>query len=80
MVVLPGESREELDLLVEEERRQAREGLVELVREGERYHKHVDELTAEDVTARLEAESLRLAWLTDRTRRVFEDTHQRYRR
>lgn len=80
LVVLPGESREELDRLIEEEQRQAREGLVELVREGERYHKHVDELTAEDVPARLEAESARLAWLTARTRRVFEETRQRYRR
>lgn len=80
LVVLPGESREELDRLMEEEQRQAREELVELVRKEERYHKHVDELTAEDVPARLEAESARVSWLTTRTRRVFEETRQRYRR
>lgn len=78
MVVLPGESREELDHLIREERRQAQEGLVELVREGEKYHKHIDELTAGDIPARLEAESARLTWLTDRTRRVLEETRQQY--
>jgi hypothetical protein len=80
MVVLPDESREELNRLIEEEQRRAREGLVELVRGGERYHKHIDELTAEDVPARLEAESSRLAWLTDHTRRVFEETQRQYNR
>jgi hypothetical protein len=80
MVVLPDESPEELNRLIEEEQRRAQEGLVELVRGGERYHKHIDELTAEDVPARLEAKSARLAWLTAHTRRVFEETQRQYNR
>jgi hypothetical protein len=44
------------------------------------YHKHIDELTAEDVPARLETGSARVSWLTTRTRSVFEETRQRYRR
>ena len=80
MVVLPDESREELDRLILEEQRRAQEGLVELVHRGEKYHKHIDELTAGDVPARLEAESARLAWLTERTRRVLEEARQQYYR
>lgn len=80
MVVLPEESREELDRLISEEQRLAQEGLVELVHEGERYYKHIDALAEGDIPARLEAESVRLAWLTDRTHRVLEKTRQQYYR
>lgn len=80
MLVLPGESGEHLQHLVEEERRCAASGLVELREHGATYHKHIDELLPEDVPARLEAESARIAWLTERTRRILEETRQRYHR
>lgn len=78
MVVLPDESREELEQMIEAERLLAQESLVELRHGNEPYYKHIDELTTEDAPARLEAESARLSWLTDRMRKVFEDTRQRY--
>jgi hypothetical protein len=70
---LPGESREELDRLIEEDRRLARAGLVSLVAEdGSIDHKHVDELTPEDMPARRRAETARLDWLMERTDRRLE--------
>jgi hypothetical protein len=70
---LPGESREELDRLIEEDRRLARAGLVSLVAEdGTIDHKHVDELTPEDMPARRRAETARLDWLMERTDRRLE--------
>ena len=70
---LPGESREELDRLIEEDRRLARAGLVSLVAEdGTVSHKHVDELTPEDMPARQRAEVARLDWLMERTDRRLE--------
>ena len=61
---LPGESREELDRLIEEDRRLARAGLVSLVAEdGTVSHKHVDELKPEEMPARHRAETARLDWL-----------------
>ena len=79
MVVLPEESREELEGLVEEDQLHATERLLELRRGGETYYKHIDELTIEDMPARVEAESARLQWLTERTLRVVEDVRRRYR-
>ena len=70
---LPGESREELDRLIEEDRRLAQTGLVSLVAEdGNVSHKHVDELTPEDMPARQRAEVARLDWLMERTDRRLE--------
>jgi hypothetical protein len=61
---LPEESQEELDRWAKEDQRLAREGLVELMDEqGEIYHRHIDELRAEDVTDRLRAETARIDWL-----------------
>lgn len=78
MVVLPDESTEELQRLIEQDQLQASEGLVQLRYGEETYCKHIDQLTEDDMAPRLEAESSRLAWLTERTNRVFEDTRQRY--
>lgn len=72
MITLPEESKDELERMVEEDRRRAEEGLVELRRGDEVFYKHIDELTAEDMPARMEAETARAAWLTERTRRVIE--------
>jgi hypothetical protein len=70
---LPEESREELDRLIEEDRRLAQAGLVSLMAEdGAISHKHVDELTAEDMPARRRAETARLDWLMGRTDRRLE--------
>jgi hypothetical protein len=70
---LPGESREELDRLIEEDRRLAQTGLVSLVAEdGTVSHKHVDELKPEDMPARQRAEVARLDWLMERTDRRLE--------
>jgi len=65
---LPEESREELDRWAEEDRRLAREGLVELMdEEGKTYHRHIDELEPWDVADRLRAETALSDWLAMRT-------------
>jgi DNA-binding CsgD family transcriptional regulator len=65
---LPGETQEELDRTAEEDRRLAREGLVELMdEEGETYHKHLDELDSWDVADRVRADTARSDWLAMRT-------------
>jgi hypothetical protein len=70
---LPGESQEELDRLIEEDRYLAQTGLVSLVAEdGTVSHKHVDELKPEDRPARQRAEVARLDWLMERTDRRLE--------
>jgi hypothetical protein len=70
---LPGESREELDRLIEEDRRLAQAGLVSLMAEdGAISHKHVEELRPEDMPARRRAETARLDWLMERTDRRLE--------
>jgi hypothetical protein len=70
---LPGESQEDIDRLIEEDRRLAQTGLVSLVAEdGTVSHKHVDELTPEDMPARQRAEVARLDWLMERTDRRLE--------
>jgi hypothetical protein len=67
---LPEESREELDRLIEEDRRLAQAGLVSLMAEdGAISHKHVEELRPEDMPARRRAETARLDWLMGRTDR-----------
>jgi hypothetical protein len=64
---LPRESREELDEMASEDRRLAREGLVELRGEGGgvRYER-VDDLRPEDRGDRVRAELRRLEWLMER--------------
>ncbi len=63
---LPGESQEELDELTQEDRGRADEGLVEVLREGEKLFKHIDELTPEDVQGRIRAERARRLWIQAR--------------
>jgi hypothetical protein len=64
--VLEGESQEELDRLAREDEKRAQEGLVELLKEGERLYKHIEELTPEDRTGRVRAERARRLWLEAR--------------
>ena len=63
---LPGESQEELDQLTREDQRRAEEGLVEVLREGEKLFKHIVDLTLEDVQGRIRAERARLLWIKAR--------------
>ena len=61
---LPGESQDELDRWAEEDRSLARDGLVELMDDqGEIYHRHIEQLRAEDVADRLRAQTARMDWL-----------------
>jgi len=61
---LPEESQQELDRWAKEDRRLAREGMVELMDEqGDIYHLHIEELRPEDVMDRLRAETARSDWL-----------------
>jgi hypothetical protein len=69
----PEESPEGLDRIVREDRRLAKEGLVELMGEaGGIYYKHIDELDRWDVADRLRAEIARSEWLARRTERRIE--------
>ena len=63
---LPGESPAALQRLASEDRRQAEEGLVALMSNGKVFYKHVEELTEEDMPARVAANRLRTAWLKER--------------
>src|SRR5215211_2856229 len=66
---LPDESHEKLERIVEEDRRKAEEGLVEL-RSGDKvWYKHIDELTREDRPGRIESENVRATWLQERLNR-----------
>jgi hypothetical protein len=64
--VLAGESQEELDRLAREDEKRAQDGLVELLKEGERLYKHIEELTPEDRVGRIRAERARRLWLEAR--------------
>jgi hypothetical protein len=67
---LPDESPEEIERLADEDRLRAEEGLVELMDEsGEITHKHIDELTPQDRTARIRAEGARIEWIAERQAR-----------
>jgi hypothetical protein len=67
---LPQESREELDEVASEDRRLAREGLVELRGEGGKArYEHVNDLRPEDRGDRVRAELRRLEWLIARQER-----------
>jgi hypothetical protein len=63
---LPGESPAELLRLVTEDRRQAEEGLVALISNGEISYKRLEDLSEWDVPARIAATSLRKMWLKER--------------
>jgi hypothetical protein len=65
---LAGEEQEaeELDRLAFEDRRRAEEGLVEVLREGQPYYKHIDELSPEDRMGRIRADRARTLWLQAR--------------
>lgn len=61
-----GEPAVALQRLADEDRRQAEEGLVALMSGGEIRYKPLDELSPEDMPARIAAERLRTAWLKKR--------------
>ncbi len=63
---LPGEPPAVLKRLSCEDQRQAEEGLVALMTDGEVYYKCIDELTPEDRPARIAAKRLRTAWIKER--------------
>ena len=63
---LAGETPEALRRLAREDQRQAEEGLVALTSNGKTYYKLVEELTEEDMAARIAADRLREAWLKER--------------
>jgi hypothetical protein len=63
---LPGEPPAMVLRLAAEDRKQAEEGLVALMSDGEVLYKHLEELSEEDVPARIAANRLRMAWLKER--------------
>lgn len=63
---LPGEPPEELRRLASEDQQQAEEGLVALMSGGKLHYKSLDELSREDMPARVAAERLRTTWLKKR--------------
>jgi len=67
--LLPGEAPAALERLASEDRRQAQEGLVALMSDGEVFYKHIEELSVEDMPARIAANRTRMAWLKERQER-----------
>ena len=63
---LPGEAPAALQRLASGDRRQAEEGLVALMSNGEVFYKHVESLSEKDMPARIAANRLRTAWLKER--------------
>jgi hypothetical protein len=63
---LPGEPPATLQRLASEDRREAEEGLVALMRNGKVFYKHVERLSEEDMPARIAANRLRTTWLKER--------------
>jgi hypothetical protein len=63
---LPGETISLVERLASEDRRQAEEGLVALMHNGEVFYKHLEELSEEDMPARIAASRLRTTWLKER--------------
>ena len=55
-----------MERLASEDRRQAQEGLVALMSGGKVSYKRVNELSPEDVLARIAANRLRTPWLKER--------------
>jgi hypothetical protein len=52
--------------LASEDRRQAEDGIVALMRDGKVFYKHVEELSEGDMAARVAAKRLRTTWLKER--------------
>lgn len=63
---LPQEPPEALRRLVSEDRKQAEEGLVALMSNGKLTYKHIDDLSQEDMPARIAANRLRTTWIKER--------------
>jgi hypothetical protein len=63
---LPGEPPTALERLASEDRRQAREGLVALMSGGKVSYKRLDELSPDDMPARVAANRARTGWLKER--------------
>lgn len=63
---LPGELPAALSRLVSEDQRQAEEGLVALMSNGKVSYKRLEELTEDDMPARVAANRLRTTWLKER--------------
>ncbi len=63
---LPGEPPAEMLRLASEDRRQAEEGLVALMSNGEVFYKHLEDLSEGDMPARIAATNSRTAWLKER--------------
>jgi hypothetical protein len=69
-VPLPGESKEQLDRIGEQDRRRAKQGLVPLVGEGGKTnYKHIDDLNRLDMPFRTAAERVTVEWLKERVER-----------
>jgi hypothetical protein len=62
---LPGEPSAALERLASEDRRRAEEGLVALMSSGKMSYKHIEELSPEDIPARIAANRLRTTWLKE---------------
>ena len=69
---LPGESPQYLEQMAREDQRQAEEGLVTLLWGGKLSHKRIDQLTPENLLARLEAERAQVNWLMGRLQSLQE--------
>ena len=63
---LPGEPPAALERLASEDRRQARQGQIALMSGGKTSYKRLDELSPEDMPARIAAERARIGWLKER--------------
>ena len=63
---LPGEPAAALRRLASEDRRQAEQGMVAVMKNGALSYKHVEELVEEDMPARVAASRLRTTWLKER--------------
>ena len=63
---LQGEPSAALRRLASEDQKQAEEGLVALMSSGKVFYKHLEELSEEDMPARIAANRLRTTWLKER--------------
>jgi hypothetical protein len=68
-LILPGESREQLERIASEDQRMARAGLVRLKSGNRICYKHINDLTREDCWASIRAERDMIAWLRGRIER-----------
>ena len=73
---LPGEKPQELEQMAREDQRKAEEGLVTLLWGNQLSYKHIDELTPQNLLARLEAERAQVNWLMGRLHSLQETTER----